>query len=250
MSFDLLPDNDIPEMDVDITRSYSMTELPCPAPQVLRSNSWPPITPPQITDDGNDDDGHTLPDLDVSIQIQLFKKKKSTHAAIAKILKFFFNFFQDVVIIRSSSMTEWPCQTPQVQRSDSSPAVFQVWTEFTFYRECKSIAEQLLFLERYLYNKRRLLAVIVQEPWVQNMTEQALIPFVLYLRLWFQDASWELCIELREFVKLYDQQFNNIDLVKEVGDFLFDHPTLAYELQEFIKAQTCFHLLVSQHLSY
>ena len=91
--------------------------------------------------------------------------------------------------------------------SNSSPAVIQVWTEFTLYRECKSMAEQLLFLERYLCTKRRLLAVIVKEPWVHNMSEQALIPFVYYLRLWFQDASWELSIELRGFVKLYDQQF-------------------------------------------
>lgn len=77
--------------------------------------------------------------------------------------------------------------------------------------------------------------------------QQNLIPLMYHISEWFQDASLEIWIDLQEFLELYVQQYDNVNLLYEVSAFLYYHPELADEILQF--SQNTLHQLVSQNLS-
>lgn len=81
--------------------------------------------------------------------------------------------------------------------------------------------------------------------------QEDLDPLISKIVEWFQSSSlpMEIIMELEEFLKLYIANFDNDELQNEVSLFMFHHPTLACEFQQFVLVQNSLYGLVSKHLS-
>ena len=65
--------------------------------------------------------------------------------------------------------------------------------------------------------------------------QHELVPFFFYLLQWFkEDSSLAVLVHLEEFMNIFIDYYDSADLQTKLDHFLFFHPTLAIQVQEFL----------------